>query len=396
MRKKTLRDVDVSGKKVLLRLDLNVPLDASGRVADDTRIRASLPTLRYLIEHGAAVIAISHLGRPKGREVASLRLKPVAERLSELLALEVRTVGSVRGEEVERASATLRPGEVLLLENLRFEPGEEENDPAFSEALASLADLYVNDAFGAAHRAHASVSGVAERLPAVAGLLMESELAVLQDLLTSPARPFVTVLGGSKISDKLKVIGSLLEIADTLLLGGGMCFTALKSQGMEIGDSLYEEALLAEVAALMERSGRGRAEIVLPGDLVVAREFKADAERRIVPAAEIPAGWMGLDIGPRSIDAYVEAIKRARTIFWNGPMGVFEWEPFSAGTRAVAEAIAASGAVTVAGGGDTVAAIERYGLGDSFTHISTGGGASMELLEGRPLPGVEALDDAES
>ncbi len=395
MARKTLRDVDVSGKKVLLRVDFNVPLDPSGAVADDSRIRASLPTLRYLLAHGASVIVISHLGRPKGQVVESMRLTPVAERLGELLGREVGRSETVVGDAVVKACAELRPGEVLLLENLRFEPGEEEGDPAFAAALASLADLYVNDAFGAAHRAHASVSGVAARLPAVAGLLMEKELSILGGLLASPARPFVTILGGSKISDKLKVIGSLQERADTLLLGGAMCFTAFKSRGMEIGESLREDRLLGEVAAVMSRLGGGVAEILLPEDIVVAREFKQDAECRVVSAADISPGWMGLDIGPRSIDRYVNAIAGAATIFWNGPMGVFEWERFARGTRAIAEAVAASPAVTVAGGGDTIAAIEKYGLGASFTHISTGGGACMELLEGKVLPGVQALDDAD-
>jgi len=396
MAKKTVRDVDVSGKKVLVRVDFNVPLGEAGGVADDTRIRASLPTLRYLLDHGAAVIAMSHLGRPKGKVVDSMRLAPVAERLGELLGREVRKSESVVGDEVTRACADLRSGDLLLLENLRFEPGEEKNDPALADSLASLADLYVNDAFGAAHRAHASVSGVAERLPAVAGLLMEKEVSVLQGLLTSPERPFVAVLGGSKISDKLKVIGRFQELVDTLLIGGGMCFTIFKARGMEIGKSLCEDEMLGEVTEVVARTGRDKAEILLPEDLVIASGFKEDAESRVVAVSDIPAGWMGLDIGPLTIDAYVDAISAARTIFWNGPMGVFEWERFARGTRAVAEAIAASSAVTVAGGGDTIAAIEKYGLADSFTHISTGGGASMELLEGKALPGVEALEDTDA
>ena len=396
MAKKTIRDIDVSGKKVLVRVDFNVPLDESGGVADDTRIRASLPTLRYLLDHGASLIVMSHLGRPKGKVVDSMRLTPVAARLKELLGTEVRKTETVIGDEVDRAGADLKPGDVLLLENLRFEPGEEKNDPGLAGALAGLADVYVNDAFGAAHRAHASVTGVAERLPAVAGLLMEEEVRVLQGLLTAPERPFVGVLGGSKISDKLKVIGRFQELVDTLLIGGGMCFTIFKSQGMEIGKSLCEDELLQEVGEVMSRSAGKRAEILLPTDLVVASDFKEDADSRIVDAGAIPAGWMGLDIGPRTIFDYGKAIAGARTIFWNGPMGVFEWDRFAAGTRAVAEAIAASSAIKVAGGGDTIVAIERYGLADSFTHISTGGGASMELLEGKTLPGVEVLQDAEA
>jgi len=396
MAKKTIRDIDVSGKKVLVRVDFNVPLDESGGVADDTRIRASLPTLRYLLDHGASLIVMSHLGRPKGKVMDSMRLTPVAARLKELLGTEVRKTETVIGDEVDRACADLKPGDVLLLENLRFEPGEEKNDPGLAGALAGLADVYVNDAFGAAHRAHASVTGVAERLPAVAGLLMEEEVRVLQGLLTAPERPFVGVLGGSKISDKLRVIGRFQELVDTLLIGGGMCFTIFKSQGMEIGKSLCEDELLQEVGEVMSRSAGKRAEILLPTDLVVASDFKEDADSRIVDAGAIPAGWMGLDIGPRTISDYGKAIAKARTIFWNGPMGVFEWDRFAAGTHAVAEAIAASSAIRVAGGGDTIAAIERYGLADSFTHISTGGGASMELLEGKTLPGVEVLQDAEA
>jgi phosphoglycerate kinase len=395
MAKKTIRDIDVSGKRVLVRVDFNVPLDEKGGVADDTRITAALPTLRYLLDHGASLIVMSHLGRPKGKVVDSMSLAPVAARLGELLGVEVRKTSQVVGDEVERACADLKPGDVLLLENLRFDPGEEKNDPEFAAALARLGDIYVDDAFGAAHRAHASVTGVAERLPAVAGLLMEKEVRVLQGLLKAPDRPFLAVLGGSKISDKLKVISSFSELVDTLLIGGGMCFTIFKSQGMEIGNSLCEDDLLGEVGEVIEHAGDKRADIRLPTDLVVASEFKEDAESRITNANEIPAGWMGLDIGPRTIDAYAKAITEAKTIFWNGPMGVFEWDRFSQGTRAVAEAIAASSAVSVAGGGDTIAAIEKYGLGERFTHISTGGGASMELLEGRDLPGVEVLQDAD-
>ncbi|MEW6553070.1 MAG: phosphoglycerate kinase [Actinomycetota bacterium] len=393
MAKKTVRDIDVSGKRVLVRVDFNVPLDEGGVVSDDTRIRASLPTLRYLLDHGASLVVMSHLGRPKGKVVDSMRLAPVAARLSELLATPVGMADAVVGDAVEKACAALAPGDVFLLENLRFEPGEEGNDPAFADALARLGEVYVNDAFGAAHRAHASVTGVAKRLPAVAGLLMEKEITALQGLLSDPERPFVAVLGGSKISDKLKVIGRFQELVDTLLIGGGMCFTIFKSRGMEIGSSLCEDELLPEVGEVMASAG-GRAEILLPTDLVVASGFKEDAESRVVDALDIPGGWMGLDIGPITISEYSKVISGARTIFWNGPMGVFEWDRFSAGTRAVAEAIAASGAVKVAGGGDTIAAIEKYGLADKFTHISTGGGASMEFLEGKVLPGVGVLQDA--
>jgi phosphoglycerate kinase len=395
MPKKTIRDVDVSGKRVLVRVDFNVPLDEEGRITDDTRIKAALPTLRYLLEHGASLVVMSHLGRPKGKVVDSMRLTPVAARLGELLDVEVDKLNDVVGEEVEKACAALEPGGVILLENLRFEPGEESNDPEFSDRLAALGDIYVDDAFGAAHRAHASVVGVAERLPAVAGFLMQNELQALGGLLRDPARPFIAVLGGSKISDKLKVLGAFQKLVDVILIGGGMCFTIFKSQGMEIGESLCEDELLDDVARVMSRADESRADIRLPVDLVVAGEFKEDAESRVVDAAGIPPGWMGLDIGPRTIEDYVNSIASAKTIFWNGPMGVFEWVRFEEGTKAVARAIAESPAVSVAGGGDTVAAIEKFGLEDRFTHISTGGGASMELLEGKTLPGVAVLQDKE-
>jgi len=393
MAKKTVRDIDVSGKRVLVRVDFNVPLNDAGEITDDTRIRAALPTLRYLIDNGASLVVMSHLGRPKGKVVEAMRLTPVAARLQDLLGVEVRKMNDVVGDDVARVCAELEPGQVVLLENLRFDPGEESNDPRFAAALAELGDIYVDDAFGAAHRAHASVTGVAGLLPAVAGLLMDRELSVLQGLLSDPARPFVAVLGGSKISDKLKVLGNFQELVDTLLIGGGMCFTIFKAKGIEIGTSLCEDDLLGEVGDVMAAAERKRARIMLPEDLVVASEFKEDAESRIVDVSHIPPGWMGLDIGPRTIETYVDAVIGAKTIFWNGPMGVFEWPRFEEGTRAVAEAIAGSDAVTVAGGGDTVAAIEKYGLEDGFDHISTGGGASMELLEGETLPGVAVLQD---
>jgi phosphoglycerate kinase len=396
MAKKTVRDIDVAGKRVLVRVDFNVPLDDAGGVADDTRIRAALPTLEYLLDQGASVVVMSHLGRPKGEAVESMRLTPVAARLQELLGVEVHKMDAVIGEEVEKACAELVPGQVILLENLRFEPGEEDNDPGFAAALSLLGDVYVDDAFGAAHRAHASVTGVAEKLPAVAGFLMEKEVQILQGLIEDPARPFVAVLGGSKISDKLKVLGSFQELVDIMLIGGGMSYTILKSQGMEIGNSLCEDELLGEVSEVMAMAGEKRAEIKLPTDLVVASEFKEDAECRVVDAGEIPPGWTGMGIGPRTTEEYVQIISKAKTIFWNGPMGVFEWQRFGEGTRAVAEAIAGSSAVTVAGGGDTIAAIEKYGLEDGFTHISTGGGASMELLEGNTLPGVAILLDKDA
>ncbi len=393
MAKKTVRDVEVAGKRVLVRVDFNVPLREDGGIEDDTRIRAALPTLRFLLDGGASLVVMSHLGRPKGQVVEKLRLDPVARRLEELLGVPVRKLDQVVGPEVEEACSALRPGEVVLLENLRFHPGETSNDPEFAEALARLGDLYVNDAFGAAHRAHASVVGVAERLPAVAGLLMERELQALGGLVENPSRPFVAVLGGSKISDKLKVLSRLRELVDVLILGGGMCFTIMKWKGMEIGKSLCEDDFLDQVGELMGKGAPGGAEILLPEDVVVADDFRPDAESRVVEAGDIPPGWMGLDIGPRTCDTYATRIRGAATIFWNGPMGVFEWERFQEGTRRVAEAIASSGAVTVAGGGDTIAAIRKFGLEERFTHISTGGGASMEFLEGKALPGVEVLQE---
>lgn len=396
MRKKTVRDIDVAGKRMLVRADFNVPLDEEGRITDDNRIQAVLPTLKYLLENGASLVVMSHLGRPKGKVVESLRLTPVASSLQERLGVAVRKLNVVVGDEAEKACAELKPGEVVLLENLRFEPGEECNDPEFSQALARLGDIYVDDAFGAAHRAHASVVGVAELLPAVAGLLMEKDVRALKSLLHEPERPFVAVLGGSKISDKLKVLGKFQELVDILLIGGGMCFTIFKSQGMEIGRSLCEDELLDDVGKVLAVIGDKRAELRLPVDLVVASEFKADAESRVVEAHEIPPDWMGLDIGPHTIEEYVRSIGKAKTIFWNGPMGVFEWDRFGEGTRAVAEAIAGSTAVTMAGGGDTIAAIDKYGLKDEFTYISTGGGASMKLLEGKTLPGLAILQDADA
>ncbi|MBC7254104.1 MAG: phosphoglycerate kinase [Actinobacteria bacterium] len=393
MSKKTVRDVEVAGKRVLVRVDFNVPLAEDGGIEDDTRIRAALPTLRYLLDKGASLVIMSHLGRPKGQVVDKLRLDRVAKRLGELLGRPVRKLDQVVGPEVEEACSALRPGEVVLLENLRFHPGETANDPEFASALARLGDLYVNDAFGAAHRAHASVVGVAERLPAVAGLLMEKELQALGGLVQDPARPFVAVLGGSKISDKLKVLARMRELVDFLVLGGGMCFTIMKWKGMEIGDSICEDDFLDQVGGLMQGGASGGADILLPVDLVVADGFRPDADSRVVDAADIPPGWMGLDIGPKTCDLYASRIAGAATIFWNGPMGVFEWDRFQEGTRKVAEAIASSGAVTVAGGGDTIAAIRKFGLEDRFTHISTGGGASMEFLEGKVLPGVEVLQD---
>ncbi len=387
----TVDAADVAGKRVLVRNDFNVPLDDHGRVTDDLRVRAALPTLRHLIEGDARVICCSHLGRPKGKRVDKYSLAPVADVLGERLGQRVTFVDDVAGEAAQRAAADLAPGQVLLLQNLRFEAGEEANDPALAERLARLADLYVDDAFGAAHRAHASVVGVAERLPAYAGFLLAGEVSVLSRLLEDPASPFVAVLGGSKVSDKLAVLSNLLGRVDTLVVGGGMCFTFLAAQGHGVGDSLFERDQVGPVGDLLARAEREGKRILLPTDVVVADAFAEDANRRTVPAGAIEPGWRGLDIGPETAAAFAAAVHQAKTVFWNGPMGVFEWAPFAAGTRAMAEAVASTAAYTVVGGGDSAAALAQFGLADKVDHLSTGGGASLELLEGRTLPGVSVL-----
>ena len=391
--KASVRDAEVAGRRVLVRVDFNVPLDG-GRVADDTRIRAALPTLELLRERGAALVLCSHLGRPKGKVVPELSLRPVAERLAELLGTEVTLAPSVVGGDVELLAGGLGPGDVLLLENTRFEPGETDNDPQLAEALAQLADLYVNDAFGAAHRAHASTEGVAHRLPGYAGLLLEREVTELSAVVESPRRPLVVVLGGAKVSDKIGVIDRFLERADQILIGGAMCFSFFRAQGIATGDSLVEEKGVELAAAALERAQASDCELALPVDLVLGREFDAATERRESECVEVEDGWMGLDVGPRTAGRYGEAIAGAGTVLWNGPMGAFELEPFAAGTRAVAEAVAAAPGTTVVGGGDSVAALRQFGLGDRVDWLSTGGGASLELLEGKKLPGVEALRDA--
>ncbi len=393
MEKRTVRDVEVAGRRVLVRVDFNVPLDEHGRVADDRRIRESLPTVRYLLEQGAAVVLMSHLGRPGGRVVEELRMAPVGERLAQLLGRAVRVLPDCVGPEVEAVVARLQPGEVALLENLRFHPGEEANDPDFAAALARLGDLYVNDAFGTAHRAHASTVGVAAHLPAVAGLLMEKEIRYLSRLLESPEHPFVAVLGGKKVSDKIGVLRNLLERVDAVLVGGGMAYTFLRSQGYRVGRSLVEEDKVELARELIERARARGVQLWLPEDVVVAERPSPEVPRRVVPAGEIPEGWMGLDIGPRTAERFAGVIQGARLVVWNGPMGVFELEPFAAGTRAVAEAVARCPGTTVVGGGDTAAAVERFGLLERFDHVSTGGGASLEFLEGRELPGIRVLQD---
>jgi len=391
--KASVRDADVTGKRVLVRVDFNVPLDG-GRVADDTRIRAALPTIELLRERGAATILVSHLGRPKGQVDPALSMRPVGERLGELLDAEVKQAPAVVGEEVETMAAGLSRGDVLLLENVRFEPGETENDPALADALAALADLYVNDAFGAAHRAHASTEGVAHRLPAYAGLLLEREVNELTRVVESPERPLVVVLGGAKVSDKVGVIDRFLELADAILIGGAMCFSFFRAQDVPTGDSLVEEAGVSLAVEALKRAEKSECELSLPTDLVLGEEFDAGTAVRLAEGIVVPDGWMGLDIGPTTAAAYAERIATAGTVLWNGPMGAFELAPFAAGTRAVAEAVAAAPGTTVVGGGDSVAALHQFGLADKVDWVSTGGGASLDLLEGKKLPGVEALRNA--
>ena len=393
--KASVRDAEVAGRRVLVRVDFNVPLDGE-RVADDTRIRAALPTLELLRERGAALVLCSHLGRPKGKVVPELSLRPVAERLSQLLGTEVRLAPSVVGGDVDLLAHGLGPGDVLLLENTRFEPGETENDPKLAESLAELADLYVNDAFGAAHRAHASTEGVARHLQGYAGLLLERELKELGAVVESPQRPLVVVLGGAKVSDKVGVIDRFLEVADQVLIGGAMCFSFFRAQGIPTGNSLVEEEGVKLAAEALERAKGSDCELKLPVDLVLGREFDAETERRDSDGVEVPDGWMGLDVGPRTAAEYAEAIAVAGTVLWNGPMGAFEMEPFAGGTRTVAEAVAKAPGTTVIGGGDSVAALVKFGLEDEVDWLSTGGGASLELLEGKKLPGVEALLDKEA
>jgi phosphoglycerate kinase len=394
VRLRTVDAAQVEGRRVLVRNDFNVPLDDQGRVTDDLRVRASLPTLRHLVDRRAKVICCSHLGRPKGKRVDKYSLEPVAGVLGDRLGLPVAFVDDVAGEQAAQAAAELAPGQVLLLQNLRFEPGEEANDPAFAERLAALAELYVDDAFGAAHRAHASVVGVAERLPAYAGFLLAAEVKELSRLLEGPDSPFVAVLGGSKVSDKLAVLSNLLGRVDTLVIGGGMCFTFLAAQGHGVGDSLFEPDKVDAVRELLARAGREDKGILLPTDVVVADDFAENARHRTVPASGIESGWRGLDIGPETAAAFAAAVRDARTVFWNGPMGVFEWPAFAAGTRAVAEAVASTDAYTVVGGGDSAAALAQFGLAEKVDHLSTGGGASLELLEGKTLPGVAVLADS--
>lgn len=394
MPRMTVKDIDVQGKRVLVRVDFNVPLDDEGNITDDTRIRAALPTIQYLLESGAAVILMSHMGRPKGVEDA-LRLGPVAARLSELLGREVTKADDCIGPKVEAQAKSMQPGVILLLENLRFYGEETANDPEFARKLASLADVYVNDAFGAAHRAHASTVGVTEYVTSVAGLLLGKEIEVLGSALETPERPFIALLGGAKVADKIGVIKHLLTKVDSLLIGGGMAYTFLKAQGHEIGQSLLDAERIPLATELMEEAERRGVRLLLPIDIVVADDFSNDANTQVVAVDSIPADWEGLDIGPKTRELFGSAIAEARTILWNGPFGVFEIPAFSAGTRAAAEALAESEGTTIIGGGDSAAAVEMFGLADAMSHISTGGGASLEFIEGKVLPGIAALNKKE-
>ncbi len=393
--KASVRDAEVAGRRVLVRVDFNVPLDG-GEVADEMRIQAALPTLELLRERGAALVLASHLGRPGGKPDPALSLGPVGKRLGELLGVEVTQAPAVVGGDVELLARGLGPGDVLLLENTRFEPGETENDSRLAGALAELGDLYVNDAFGAAHRAHASTAGVAQHLPGYAGLLLEREVEELAAVVESPRPPLVVILGGAKVSDKIGVIDRFLEVADRILIGGAMCFSFFRAQGIATGDSLVEEKGVELAAAALERAKDSPCELALPVDLVLGESFDAATERREQDCVEVADGWMGLDIGSRTAARYAAAIAAAGTVLWNGPMGAFELEPFAAGTRTVAEAVAAAPGTTVIGGGDSVAALRKFGLDDEVDWLSTGGGASLELLEGKKLPGVEALLDRET
>ena len=392
--KKTIMDVDVAGKKILLRCDFNVPQDkATGAITSDKRIVAALPTIKYLLDQGAAVIACSHLGKPKGEWKEKLSLAPVAVRLSQLLGQEVIFAKDVVGDDAKAKAAALQGGQIMLLENLRFDPREEKNDPSFAKELADMAELYVSDAFGSVHRAHASTAGVAAFLPAVSGLLVAKELEIMGGALNDPKRPFVAVLGGAKVSDKIGVINNLLERANTIVIGGGMAYTFAKAQGGSIGKSLCENDKLDYALEMIEKAKKNGVKLLLPIDTVAADNFSNDANRMVVSTMAIPDDYEGMDIGPETTKLFCDAVKGAGTVVWNGPMGVFEFENFAAGTRAMAQALADSGAVTIVGGGDSAAAVEQMGFADKITHISTGGGASLEFLEGLELPGVACLLD---
>jgi phosphoglycerate kinase len=395
LNKKTLKDMDVKGKKVLVRVDYNVPMDSEGEITDDIRIRSSLPTVEYLLENGAAVILMSHLGRPKGEPKKEYSMLPVANKLSQLLKKEVVFADDdlVVSEKVREMAKGLKPGQVMLLQNTRFRKEEEKNEDSFAKELASLAELYVNDAFGTSHRAHASNVGVSKYLPSALGYLVEKEVSIMGKALDDPERPFVAILGGAKVSDKIGVIENLLSKVNAIIIGGGMAFTFLKAKGYEVGTSLLEEDKVQLAKDLMEKAKENGVAMVLPVDVVVAKEFKNDTSFKTVPSDGIPSDMMGLDIGSESIELFESVIKEAKTIVWNGPMGVFEMDNFNKGTYAVAKALVESGAITIVGGGDSASAVERAGLADEITHVSTGGGASLELLEGKILPGIDAISE---
>ncbi|MEK4949236.1 phosphoglycerate kinase [Bacillus sp. FSL W8-1127] len=393
MNKKTIKDVDVKGKRVFCRVDFNVPMK-DGNITDDTRIRAALPTIQYLSENGAKVILASHLGRPKGQVVEEMRLTPVAKRLSELLHKDVRKTNESYGDEVKAEIAKMEDGDILLLENVRFHPGEEKNDPELAKAFAELADIYVNDAFGAAHRAHASTEGIAKHLPAVAGFLMEKELEALGNALSNPDRPFTAIIGGAKVKDKIGVIDNLLDKVDNLIIGGGLAYTFVKAKGYEVGKSLLEEDKIELAKDFMKKAEEKGVNFYMPIDAVVADDFSETANTKVVSIEEIPSDWEALDIGPETSKKYREVVLNSKLVIWNGPMGVFEMDKFAEGTKAVAQALAdAENTFTIIGGGDSAAAVEKFHLADKMDHVSTGGGASLEFMEGKQLPGVVALND---
>ena len=394
MNKKTVKDIDVNGKKVLVRCDFNVPLDSeTGKITDNRRIRAALPTIQYLLDHNAKVILCSHLGRPKGEFNLKYSLKPVAGELSKLLNKDVKLAKDVIGENAKELTANMKEGDIVLLENVRFHKEEEQNDPEYSKALASMAEIYVNDAFGTAHRAHSSTTGVADYLPAVSGFLIGKELEFLGGALENPAHPFVAILGGAKVSDKIGVIENLLDKVDTLIIGGGMAYTFYKAQGHHIGTSICEEDKLDLAKSILEKAQEKGVKLLLPVDNHVSSEYSNNGEEKMVNSTEIPDGFMGLDIGPKTIEKFEEAVKDAKTVVWNGPLGVCEFDKFATGTKAVATMLSKIDAITIIGGGDSAAAIEQMGLADKMTHISTGGGASLEFLEGKTLPGIACLQD---
>lgn len=393
MNKKTVKDIDVKGKRVLLRCDFNVPQDEDGNITDNRRIVAALDTIKYLIDNDAKIILCSHLGRPKGEFKKQFSLSPVAKELEKLLGKEVKLSEDVVGECSKKLVQNMKDGDIVLLENVRFEKGEEKNDPEFAKQLASLADIYVNDAFGTTHRAHASTAGVAKFLPAVAGFLVEKEINFMSNALKNPERPFIAILGGAKVSDKIGVIDALLEKVDILIIGGGMAYTFFKAQGYNIGNSMCEADKLDLAIKLMEKAKEKNVKLLLPVDTVIGKEFKRDTESKVVKSTEIPNDWEGFDIGPKSIELFGEEIKKAKTVIWNGPVGLFEFDKFAVGTNSIAKILSEVDATTIIGGGDSAAAIEKAGLTDKMSHVSTGGGASLQLLEGKELPGIECLEN---